>query len=66
MNLNDARVSVKTRYSARNSMATLSKVIKDNKEYIKVTFDEPELRATPGQSAVFYDNDILLGGGIIC
>jgi len=66
MNLNDARVSVKTRYSARNSMATLSKVIKDNKEYIKVTFDEPELRATPGQSAVFYDGDILLGGGIIC
>ena len=66
MNLNNARVSVKTRYSARNSMATLSKVIKDNKEYIKVTFDEPELRATPGQSAVFYDNDILLGGGIIC
>ena len=66
MNLNNARVSVKTRYSARNSMATLSKVIKDNKEYIKVTFDEPELRATPGQSAVFYDGDILLGGGIIC
>lgn len=66
MNLNNAKVSVKTRYSANNSMATISKIVKDNKEYIKVTFDEPELRATPGQSAVFYDGDILLGGGIIC
>ena len=66
MDLDNAKVSVKTRYSARNSMATLSKVIKDNKEYIKVKFDEPELRATPGQSAVFYDGDVLLGGGIIC
>ena len=66
IDLNNAKVSVKTRYSANNSMATISKIVKDNKEYIKVTFDEPELRATPGQSAVFYDNDILLGGGIIC
>ncbi len=66
MELNNKKVSVKTRYSARNSMATLSKIVKDNKEYIKVTFDEPELRATPGQSAVFYDEDVLLGGGIIC
>ena len=66
IDLNNAKVSVKTRYSANNSMATISKIVKDNKEYIKVTFDEPELRATPGQSAVFYDGDILLGGGIIC
>ena len=66
MELNNKKVSVKTRYSARNSMATLSKIVKDNKEYIRVTFDEPELRATPGQSAVFYDEDVLLGGGIIC
>jgi tRNA-uridine 2-sulfurtransferase len=32
---------------------------------MKVYFDEPQEAVTPGQSAVLYDNDIVLGGGII-
>lgn len=31
----------------------------------RVTFDEPQLAVTPGQSAVIYDGDVVLGGGII-
>lgn len=32
---------------------------------VKVVFDEPQFGTTPGQAAVWYDGDILLGGGII-
>jgi len=32
---------------------------------IKVLFEEPQRAVTPGQSVVFYDNDVVVGGGII-
>ncbi|MFQ6607001.1 MAG: tRNA 2-thiouridine(34) synthase MnmA [Fidelibacterota bacterium] len=32
---------------------------------LNVQFDEPQFAVTPGQSAVFYSGDLLLGGGII-
>ncbi len=32
---------------------------------VEVTFDEPQRAVTPGQGAVFYDGDVVLGGGWI-
>ncbi|MDA0268446.1 MAG: tRNA 2-thiouridine(34) synthase MnmA [Cyanobacteria bacterium] len=32
---------------------------------VKLVFDEPQFGVTPGQAAVWYNEDILLGGGII-
>ena len=31
----------------------------------KLKFDTPKMAITPGQSAVFYDGDMVIGGGII-
>lgn len=55
-------VTVKTRYSSKEASAKI--VQEDNT--IKVVFDEPQRAITPGQSAVFYVGDIVLGGGKIC
>ena len=56
------KVKVKTRYSSREENAIIEMVEKD---LINVTFEKPVQRITPGQSAVFYIDDIVLGGGKI-
>ena len=54
-------VEVKTRYSSKVAKAQ----IMQNGNEIKVIFEEPQRAITPGQSAVFYIDDIVLGGGKI-
>lgn len=56
------RMVVKTRYRQSDIACTL---YPNGEDCIKVIFDEPQKAVTPGQSAVFYMNDICLGGGII-
>ena len=58
----EMKVSVKTRYSSKQENATISPLENGN---VKVEFDEPQKSLTPGQSAVFYIDDIVLGGGKI-
>ena len=56
------KVSAKTRYSSIEENATIE-MMDDNT--IKVVFENPVARITPGQSAVFYLDDIVVGGGKI-
>lgn len=56
------RAYVKTRYSARPAAAT---VIPIDDTSVKVVFDQPQRAITPGQAAVLYDGDVVIGGGTI-
>lgn len=54
---------VKIRYKDPGKLATLQVIDKD---YIEIVFHEPVYAVAPGQSAVFYEGDDLVGGGFIC
>ena len=56
------KVNAKIRYAAEPKPA---KIILLTKGYARVIFDEPQRAITPGQSVVFYDGDVVLGGGKI-
>ena len=56
------RASVKLRY--RHSPAPAFIYPQDNKT-VKIVFDEPQRAPSAGQSAVFYDGDLVIGGGKI-
>ncbi|HDY7692988.1 TPA: tRNA 2-thiouridine(34) synthase MnmA [Vibrio vulnificus] len=56
------KCTVKTRYRQQDIPCTIIPIDDEN---IKVIFDEPEIAVAPGQSAVFYQGDVCLGGGII-
>ena len=56
------RITAKTRYSQHEQPAVLSYV---GDGIYKVVFDEPQRAVTSGQAVVFYDGDIVVGGGTI-
>ena len=55
------RLLVQIRYNTPPAPA----VVYPYGEKMKIIFDMAQRAITPGQSAVFYDKDIVLGGGII-
>jgi tRNA-specific 2-thiouridylase len=57
-----ARLGAKTRYRQSDAACTVLAVEGDRFE---LAFDAPQWAATPGQSAVLYDGEVSLGGGVI-
>jgi tRNA-uridine 2-sulfurtransferase len=57
-------VSVQIRYRSEAVGATLVP-LEDGAGRVKLVFDEPQFGVTPGQAAVWYDGDRVLGGGLI-
>jgi len=58
----EMRVRVKIRHRHEPAWATLRA---DGEDRVRAEFDEPQRAITPGQSAVFYDGDEVVGGGWI-
>jgi len=56
------RVTVKIRHRHEGAAALIEKSGHDE---ILVSFDQPQRAVTPGQAAVFYANDVVVGGGWI-
>lgn len=55
-------VQVKTHYRQRPVLAIAEQTAPDE---LTVTFDEPQRAAAPGQAAVLYEGDVVLGGGTV-
>lgn len=53
---------VKIRYRQKEQPAVVTPLGENS---VSVLFDEPQRAITPGQAAVFYDGDTVLGGGVI-
>ncbi|MBD3282392.1 MAG: tRNA 2-thiouridine(34) synthase MnmA [Candidatus Portnoybacteria bacterium] len=56
-----AKCNIKIRYLTKETPGIIKK---QNKNYL-IEFNKPQRAVTPGQSAVFYKKDQILGGGII-
>ena len=56
------RVTAKTRYSQRESAATVTPL---DGGAVRVDFDEPQRAITAGQAVVFYRGDVVVGGATI-
>lgn len=56
------RLKAKVRYQHPEQWAT---VCQTDDNTLKIDFDEPQRAVTKGQAVVLYDNDIVVGGGVI-
>lgn len=56
------KVEVKIRYNSKKSPANISPYHEDK---VLINFEKPQRAITPGQSAVFHQGDVVIGGGII-
>jgi tRNA-specific 2-thiouridylase len=58
---NDGHYGAKTRYRQADAACSFTA----SETTMQLSFTEPQWAVTPGQSAVLYDGDVCLGGGII-
>ncbi|HEX8991811.1 MAG TPA: tRNA 2-thiouridine(34) synthase MnmA [Anaerolineales bacterium] len=57
------RAEVQIRYTAKEAPAVVE--VLENGSRVRVRFETPQRDITPGQAAVFYDGEVVVGGAII-
>ena len=57
-----SRHTAKTRYRQADQNCVITKIERDSS---RIEFEQPQWAVTPGQSIVFYKEDICIGGGVI-
>ena len=57
------RAEVKIRYTAKETAGKVNPLDKGNR--VQIVFETPQRDITSGQAAVFYENEVMIGGGII-
>ena len=62
----DGTYQIRVRHRAPLINAEVARVNYDAGEKVTVVLSEPQRAVAPGQSAVIYDGEECLGGGIIC
>ena len=62
LDLTGKTIAAKTRYRQQDATCQLTVA---NNDHFELIFNESQFAVTPGQSAVLYDGDVCLGGGII-
>lgn len=64
-NVREFRTSVKVRSTMKEQSARITLLGASSSQKAFVVFDEPQWAPAPGQSAVFYNGDTVIGGGVI-
>lgn len=57
------QVKAKIRYNQKEEADSLITPLANGR--VEVEFAKPQRAITPGQSVVFYDGDVVVGGGVI-
>lgn len=61
----DLKVPFRCLVKVRSMMKPSPASVSSDGQFLSITFDKPQWAPAPGQSAVLYDGDTVLGGGII-
>jgi tRNA-uridine 2-sulfurtransferase len=57
--------AAKTRYRQADAACALQTLSDSDGREFELRFEQPQWAVTPGQSAVLYDAEVCLGGGVI-
>ncbi|MBI4825004.1 MAG: tRNA 2-thiouridine(34) synthase MnmA [Nitrospirae bacterium] len=65
ISIEELKEPLRAKVKVRSTMTEAQSTLMPDGDSVNVEFDEPQWAPAPGQSAVFYDGDTVIGGGVI-